>query len=173
MASAQRKTRFCIICKLNTPILHYNRQRLDYVLQLSKTSKGDGPTTGGITFNITGVNINENNENTEAGYNELDDGDYYFDPEDEDTNDGGKNDYHLDSKNVAQKVMFIVDDTVKPGTYRGRICNSNGGSVFSIVKGMINVASLAFDEANNNSNDDYNDDDVNADSGRFSYFYIT
>lgn len=171
VASTRRKTRFCVTCSLNIPQLRYHQHKLDYVLQLSKITRGGGSATVGITFNLTGVPAIESDERSETGFSGLDYDDYYVDPEDHDNTDVDRGDYSHDTRNVVQKVMFVIDDKVDPGIYRGKIYNNGGGTVSAIVKGTINVASMAFGDVNENNNDDYIYDDSKIDTGTFYVYW--
>lgn len=184
---ADRRTRFCIMCTLNASSSHDHRQRLNYVLQLFKTVRGTKQPAVLIAFNLTGVPVIEDNaigrtftddvkrDDNDNGDNGDDDdggGDYYSDPEQaEDVAAGGGTpaERNRDNNgNAVHRVVFVIDDTVEPGTYRGRIYNGDEGTVSAVVKGMINVAT--FDEFNS---DDYIVDDTEDDTGRFFFFFFT
>lgn len=169
VTSTTRRTRFCITCSLNTSSLQYHQQRPNYVLQLFKSTPGEVPATVVIAFNVTGVTITENNNgNSRTIINVQDDDDYYFDPEEEDdVVDSNKGDYNLDTKNAVQRVVFVIDDSVEPGIYRGRIYNGYGGTISAIIKGMINVAAVSFNDINDNDNSNYIIDDIGDKTGRF------
>lgn len=173
VTSANRRTRFCITCSLNTSSIHYHQHRFNnYVLQLFKSTPREPPATVAVAFNVTGVTITDNNNgNSRDSINEQDDGDYYFDPE-EDVVDSNTGDYNLDTKNAVQKVVFVIDDSVEPGIYRGRIYNSYGSTISAIIKGMINVAAVPFNDVNDNDNSNYIIDDIGDNSGRFTSFNI-
>jgi len=173
VTSTNRRTRFCIACSLNTSSLHYHQHRSNnYVLQLFKSTPREPPATVAVAFNVTGVTITDNNNgNSRDSINEQDDGDYYFDPE-EDAVDSNIGDYNLDTKNAVQKVVFVIDDSVEPGIYRGRIYNSYESTISAIIKGMINVAAVPFNDVNDNDNSNYIIDDIGDNSGRFTSFNI-
>lgn len=161
ITGTNRRTRFCIACTLNISSSQYHQQRLNYVLQLYKSVHGETPTTGVIAFNVTGVTITEDTGNIRNNFKEQDDSDYYIDPDEDDIVDVDRGDYNHDSKNVVQRVVFIIDDSVDPGMYRGKIYDSDGGIVSAIVRGMINVAAVAFGDNNeNDSSSNYIIDDV-------------
>jgi hypothetical protein len=123
---------------------------------------------------VTGVTITDNNNgNNRASINVQDDSDYYFDPE-EDVVDSNVGDYNLDTKNAVQKVVFVIDDSIEPGIYRGRIYNSYGSTISAIIKGMINVAAVPFNDINDNDSSNYIIDDIGDNTGRFiSFNYLT
>lgn len=173
VTSTNRKTRFCITCSLNTSSLYYHQYRSNnYVLQLFKSTPREPSATVTVAFNVTGVTITDNNNgNSRDSINEQYDGDYYFDPE-EDVVDSNIGDYNLDTKNAVQKVVFVIDDSVEPGIYRGRIYNSYGSTISAIIKGMINVAAVPFNDVNDNDNSNYIIDDIGDNSGRFTSFNI-
>jgi len=149
--------------------LQYHPQRANYVLQLFKSTPGEAPATVVIAFNVTGVTLTENNNgNSKTIVNVPDDDDYYFDSEEEDVVDSNKGDYNLDTKNAVQSVVFVIDDSVEPGIYRGRIYNSYGGTISAIIKGMINVVAVPFNDINDNDRSNYIIDDVGDTSGRFT-----
>ncbi|XP_022178469.1 uncharacterized protein LOC111039313 [Myzus persicae] len=161
VTSTNRRTRFCITCSLNTSSLQYHQQRPNYVLQLFKSTPGEALATVVVAFNVTGVTMTENNNgNSRTIINVQDDGDYYFDPDEEDVVDSNKGDYNLDTKNAIQRVVFVIDDSVEPGIYRGRIYNSYGGTISAIIKGMINVAAVPFNDINDNDSSNYIIDDI-------------
>lgn len=162
ITGTNRRIKFCITCTLNTSSLYYHQQRLNYILQLYKSTRGETPATGVIAFNVTGITITEDTVNVRNNFKEQDDSDYYFDQEEDDITDGDKSDDNHDSKNVVQKLVFVIDDSVEPGMYRGRIYNSDGGIISAIVRGMIKVAAVAFVEDNNenDSSSNYIIDDV-------------
>ncbi|XP_029341821.1 uncharacterized protein LOC100167149 isoform X2 [Acyrthosiphon pisum] len=162
VTSTNRRTRFCITCSLNTSSLQYHQQRPNYVLQLFKSTPGDAPATVVIAFNVTGVTITENNNgNGRTIISAQDDDDYYSDPEEEDdVVDSNKGDYNLDTKNAVQRVVFVIDDSVEPGIYRGRIYNGYGGTISAVIKGMINVAAVPFNDINDNDSSNYIIDDI-------------
>lgn len=109
----------------------------------------------------------ENNiGNSRAILNAQDDSDYYFDPDEEDVMD--KDDYNLDTKNIVQRVVFLIDDSVEPGIYRGRIYNSYEGTISAFVKGMINVAAVHFNDINDNDSSNYIIDDIGDNPGMFT-----
>lgn len=159
-----RRIRFCIICTLNASSLHRHRQRLNYVLQLYKTVRGETPATVLIAFNVTGVVTTEDSGNNRTDVISPDDADYYFDPEGEDVLIDERSDYSLDTTNVVQKVVFVIDDNVKPGIYRGKIVNSDKSTLSTMVKGIINVAAVTIDNGNDNPSN-YIIDDVEGDTG--------
>lgn len=165
VTSTNRKIRFCITCTLSTSSWHPHKQRLNYILQLYKTARGETPSTALIAYNITGV-ITEDNGNGKTNFIGQDDTDYYLDTEDEDISNDERSDYNLDTTNVAQKVVFVIDDDVEPGIYRGKIYNNDKGTLSTTVKGIINVATVTFDNINENDNpSNYIIDDVENDSG--------
>lgn len=167
ITSSNRRTRFCITCSLNTSLFHYPQQRVSYVLQLYKTTAGEPPASVVNAFNVTGVTITEDNGSGGRGnYNGQDDGDYYFDSDAEDIIDDDKEDDDREVKNAIRKVVFVIDDSVDPGMYRGRIYNNDVGAVSAIVKGMINVAAVAFDDiiGSDNSNN-YIIDEIENETG--------
>lgn len=169
VTSTNRRTRFCITCSLNTSSLQYHQQRPNYVLQLFKSTPGEALATVVVAFNVTGVTMTENNNgNSRTIINVQDDGDYYFDPDEEDVVDSNKGDYNLDTKNAIQRVVFVIDDSVEPGIYRGRIYNSYGGTISAIIKGMINVAAVPFNDINDNDSSNYIIDDIGDKTGRFT-----
>jgi len=168
ITNTNRRTRFCITCSLNTSSLQYHPQRPNYVLQLFKSTPGEAPAAVVIAVNVTGVTLTENkNGNSKTIVNVPDDGDYYIDPE-EDVVDSNKGDYNLDTKNAVHRVVFVIDDSVEPGIYRGRIYNSYGGTISAIIKGMINVAAVSFNDINNNDRSNYIIDDIGDTAGRFT-----
>lgn len=169
VTDTNRRTRFCITCSLNTSSLQYHQQRPNYVLQLFKSIPGEAPATVVIAFNVTGVTITENNNgNSRSIINAQDDDDYYFDPEEEDdVVDSNKGDYNLDTKNAVQRVVFVIDDSVEPGIYRGRIYNGYGDTISAVIKGMINVAAVSFNDINDNDSSNYIIDDIGDKTGRF------
>jgi len=138
-------------------------------LQLFKSTPGDAPATVVVAFNVTGVTITENNNgNGRTVISAQDDDDYYSDPEEEDDAvDSNKGDYNLDTKNAVQRVVFVIDDTVEPGIYRGRIYNGYGGTISAVIKGMINVAAVPFNDINDNDSSNYIIDDIGDKTGRF------
>jgi len=152
--------------------LHYHLHRSNnYVLQLFKSTPREPPATVAVAFNVTGVTITDNNnENSRDSLNEQDDGDYYFDPE-EDVVDSNIGDFNLDTKNAIQKVVFVIDDSVEPGKYRGRIYNSYGNTISAIIKGIINVAAVPFNDVNDDSSN-YIIDEIGDNSGKFISFNI-
>lgn len=161
VTGTNRRTRFCIACTFNTSSPHYHQQRLNYVLQLYKSTRGETPETGAIAFNVTGVTITEDTGNTRNNYKGQDDSDYYFDPDEDEIVGADRGDYNHDGKNVVQRVVFVIDDSVEPGMYRGKVYNSDGGIISAVVRGMINVAAVAFDDNNeNDSSSNYIIDDV-------------
>lgn len=169
VTNTNRRTRFCISCSLNTSSLQYHPQRPNYVLQLFKSTPGEAPATVVIAFNVTGVTLTENNiGNSKTIVNVPDDGDYYIDPEEEDVVDSNKGDYNLGTKNAVQRVVFVIDDSVEPGIYRGRIYNSYGDSISAIIKGMINVAAVPFNDFDDNDRSNYIIDDIEEITGRFT-----
>ncbi|XP_025191738.1 uncharacterized protein LOC112591991 [Melanaphis sacchari] len=174
VTSPNRRTRFCITCSLNTSLLHYQHRFNNYVLQLFKSAPRETPATVAVAFNVTGVIISDNNNgNSKANINvqdDDDDDDYYFDPE-EDVVGRNIGDYNLDTKNAVQKVVFVIDDSVAPGIYRGRIYNSYGGTISAIIKGMINVAAAPFNDVNDNDSSNYIIDDIgdNTDESALGY----
>lgn len=172
VTNTNRRTRFCITCSLNMSSLHYHLHRSNnYVLQLFKSTPREPPATVAVAFNVTGVTITDNNnENSRDSLNEQDDGDYYFDPE-EDVVDSNIGDFNLDTKNAIQKVVFVIDDSVEPGKYRGRIYNSYGNTISAIIKGIINVAAVPFNDVNDDSSN-YIIDEIGDNSGKFISFNI-
>ncbi|XP_025414233.1 uncharacterized protein LOC112686242 [Sipha flava] len=163
VTNTNRKIRFCIACTLNESSSHYHNQRFSYILQLLKNLPGKAPSSVIIAFNITGVTITDNSGNNKTNSNEQDEDDYYsyFDPEEEDMKYGERGDYSQEIKNVVQRVVFVIDDSVEPGMYRGRIYNSNEGIISSIVKGMINVAAATMNDINvNDDSDNYIIDEI-------------
>lgn len=170
VTNTNRRTRFCIACTLNESSSHYHKQRLSYVLQLFKSLPGKAPSSAVIAFNITGFTVTNENGNSKTSSNEQDDDDYYFDPEEDEAKDRG--DYSQDIKNVVQRVIFVIDDSVEPGMYRGRIYNSNGGIISSIVKGMINVAAATMNDINVNDNSNYIIDEIEDDTGRLETYKL-
>jgi len=176
VTSTIRRTRFCITCSLNTSSLYYHQQRPNYVLQLFRSTPGEAPASVVIAFNVTGVIITENNNgNSRDIINVQDDSDYYYDPEEEDVVDFNKGDYNQDTKkNAVQRVVFVIDDSVEPGIYRGRIYNSYGGIISAVIKGMINVATMHFNDINDNDSSNYIIDDNGDNTGRcLSNFFDT
>lgn len=169
ITSTNRRTRFCITCSLNTSSLQYHQQRPNYVLQLFKYTPGEAPATVVIAFNVTGVTITENNNgNSRSIINAQVDDDYYFDPEEEDdVVDSNKGDYNLDTKNAVQRVVFVIDDSVEPGIYRGRIYNGYGGTISAVIKGIINVAAVPFNDINDNDSSNYIIDEIGDKTGMF------
>lgn len=164
--NSNRRTRFCITCSLNTSLFHYPQQRVSYVLQLYKTTSGEPPATVVNAFNVTGVTITEDNGTGRSSYSGQDYGDYYFDSDAEDTINDDKEDDNREVKNAIRKVVFVIDDSVDPGMYRGRIYNSDVGIVSAIVKGMINVAAVAFDDITGSDNsNNYIIDEIENETG--------
>jgi len=117
-----------------------------------------------IAFNVTGVVTTEDSGNNRTDVISPDDADYYFDPEGEDVLIDERSDYSLDTTNVVQKVVFVIDDNVKPGIYRGKIVNSDKSTLSTMVKGIINVAAVTIDNGNDNPSN-YIIDDVEGDTG--------
>ncbi|VVC37605.1 Immunoglobulin subtype,Immunoglobulin-like domain,Immunoglobulin-like fold,Immunoglobulin subtype 2 [Cinara cedri] len=167
-----KKTRFCITCILNTSSsvsYRHRQQQPNYVLQLFRSKPTDESPAIARTFNVTGIPMVEGNPTgrTSVDEKEGDDDDYYFDPEveeserDEDIKNDVGVDYHFDRENAVQRVVFVIDDSVEPGIYRGRIHNSNGNTAWAIVKGMINVAEVPFEDTNEGDYiiDEYDTDD--------------
>lgn len=159
------RKQFCITCPLNASSSHYNpQQRFNYVLQLLKITRGSNPADVLIAFNLTGVLLTETDDangrtisvGQDNGQDEGDNDDYYIDSEfDEDAVDGRRGD--RDNGNAVHRVVFVIDETVEPGMYRGRIYNSDQGAVSAIVKGMINVAFDDFNWDDNIVNDTEDD----------------
>lgn len=173
VTNTNRKIRFCIACTLNESSSHYHNQRFSYVLQLLKSLPEKAPSSVVIAFNITGVTVTDNNGNNKINSDEQDEDDYYlyFDPEEEDMKDEDRGDYSQEIKNVVQKVIFVIDDSVEPGMYRGRIYNSNGGIISSIVKGMINVATATMNDINvKDDSNNYILDDIEDNTGRINVY---
>jgi len=97
-----------------------------------------------------------------------DDVEYYVDQEGEDVSGGDEiNDRDRDgATGVVQNVVFVIEDNVDPGIYRGRIVNVDKGDSSTIVKGIINVAAVTVDSADENDNiSNYILDDVENDTG--------
>lgn len=127
-----------------------------------------------VAFNLTGVPVIEDNSIESTSTNDVqhdDDGDdYYLDPEqsgDAAADSGTPTERNGYIGNAVHRVEFVIDDTVEPGMYRGRIYNGDEGTVSAVVKGMINVA--MFDESNSG---DYIVDDTEDDAGRYSFFFL-
>lgn len=166
IANTNRRIRFCITCSLNSSLFYYHQQRVSYVLQLYKTTSREPPATVVNAFNVTGITITEDNVSGKNSFNGQGDSDYYFDSDTEDIIDIDKEDDNHEGKNAIRKVVFVIDDSVDPGMYRGRIYNSDIGTVSAIVKGMINVAAVAFDDntGSDNSNN-YIIDEIENETG--------
>lgn len=173
VTNANRRTRFCIACTINESASYYHKQRLSYVLQLFKSQPRKPTSSVVIAFNITGTTVTNDNGNGKTSSNERDEDDYYFDSEEEDTEEGSIRDYSQDIENVVQRVVFVIDESVEPGIYRGRIYNSNGGTISSIVKGMINVAAATMNDIDVNDNSNFIIDDTEDDTGKVdTYTFI-
>lgn len=146
---SNRRPRFCITCTLNMTSLHYNEPRLNYILQLFKTSP-ESSSTFEIAYNVTGITTTVDNEHSKANSNEHDGSDYFFDPEEEEIMDD--NYYNRDNRNVVQRVVFVIDDSVEVGLYGGRVYRSDEDTISVAVKGMIQVAAVDGIIENDNSN---------------------
>jgi len=142
------KTRFCIMCKLNTSSLHFH-QRFNYVLQLFKITRGEVLETAEIKYNVTGFTMPDNIGISKTNSNELDDDDYYIDLEENISNEN-KGGFNHDGRKGVQKLLFVIDDRVVPDIYRGRIYNNNGDTISAVIKGIINVLEEGFDKINEN-----------------------
>lgn len=143
--------------------LHYNEPRLNYILQLFKPTP-ETPSKFEIAYNVTGVTAIEGNEYGKTNSNERDGGDYFVDPDEEEIMDDN---YNRDNRNIAQKVVFVIDDSVETGVYRGRIYNSDGDTISVVVKGMIQVAEVDGINENDSSNN-YIIDDIEDKTGMYS-----
>lgn len=142
------KTRFCIMCKLNTSLLHLH-QRFNYVLQLFKITREEVLETAEIKYNVTGFTMTDNIQISKTNSNELDDDDYDIDLEENISNEN-KGEFNHNGSKVVQKLLFVIDDRVVPDTYRGRIYNNDGDTISAVVKGIINVFEEGFDKINGN-----------------------
>lgn len=168
VGNANPNIRFCIACTFNAS--HVYQQRLNYVLQLLKYKPREVPTSGAIEFNVTGVTVTETNESNNTGFDGRDDDDNYFDPDDRDVFDERRSDVDYVKKNTVQRVVFVIDDSIRAGKYRGRIYNSDGDVVSGTVKGIINVGGAFFNTFNENDDDDtYISEEINDDKSRSTF----
>lgn len=114
--------------------------------------------------------MTENSKSNKTSFNGRDHNDYYFDSENEDIFNQRQSEFSHVENDMVQRVMFVIDDSVEPGKYRGRIYNRDGNIIFAVVKGIINVGGVVFNNINESDDSDgYISDDVQVEKSKFIF----